>query len=364
MTKKNITEVLIHTDTELLKQQGFLEQPSAHEDCMRTSGGVGSYEWWGADAALEDGSTIAVVFYTKLVPDVDKPLAPCVQVAYTTPDGRQHNYYQTFDAGEFRASKIGACDVQIGRNYFRGGLDRYEIHVESEADGYQFDLAIERTTESWRPGWDGIVTYGSDFAVLGWFVAVPRGSAEAKIDFGDIQKVLNGSAYHDHYWGNIGLPFLYNHWHWARAEIGPYTVICSHFVCSRLFDAVESGSFIIAKDGRVIASRSGGAQPEWFLRSTPHVQPKTGKLISDVIRFVLNYGDMRYELALTRDQNVLDVDLTPPDVRGIAYLEGRNIGSHRMKGSAELKIYEGDCLRETQRNNIAVWEMTSFADLE
>lgn len=364
MTKKNMTEVSLHTDTELLIQQGFLEQPSAHEDCMRTSGGVGSYEWWHADAMLEDNSTLVIVFYTKLLPDFDKPLSPCVQVTYTTPEGKQHNFYQTFGADDFRAAKIGACDVQIGKNYFRGGLDHYEIHVENEADEYRFDLAITRTTESWRPGWDGVVTYGSDYAMLGWFIAVPQGSGEAKIDFGDTQKVLNGSAYHDHNWGNIGLPFLYNHWYWARAEVGPYTVICSHFVCSQLFDAVESGSFIIAMDGRIIASRAAGASPEWFLRSTPHVQPKTGKLLSDFVRFVLDAGDMRYELALARDHNILDDDLTPPGVRGIAYLEGRNIGRHRMKGSAELKVFEKGHLKETQRNNVAIWEMMSFGNLE
>lgn len=364
MYKKNKIEVSIHTDRELLAMQGFAEQPSAHEDCMRTSGGIGSYEWWYADAALEDGSTVVAVFYTKLLPDFDKPMTPVVQATYTTPEGRQYNYYQTFAAGEFTAAKTGVCNVQIGANYFRRGAGKYEIHMESERDGYCFDLEIMRTTESWRPGWDGVVAYGSDHAILGWFVAVPQGTVEAKINFGGGKKTLKGSAYHDHNWGNIGLPLLYNHWYWARTEIGPYTLICSHIICSREFDAVESGNFVLAKDGRIVTSRTAGVSPEWFLRSTPHVQPVTGKLLSDIIRFIHDDGDMRYELILAREHNILDDDLTPRAIRGLAYAEGRNIGYHRVKGSAELKIYEKGCLKETQRNAIAVWEMMSFADPE
>ncbi len=360
-TNTETIDVTLHTDKEMLQKQGFSEKPSPHEDCMRTNGEEGTYEWWYADAALEDGSTVVAVFYTKLLPDFTKPMSPTVQITYTSPDGVQHDKYYVFDVKDFAASSTGSCNVQIGKNYFKGNLEKYDIHVESESDRFSIDLEIMRTTESWRPGWDGLNIYGSEKAILGWFIAVPQGKVKATIEYKGAKKVLNGSAYHDHNWGNIGLPLLFNHWYWARTEIGPYTVICSHIVCPKTFDFVESGSFILAENGRIITSRTAAAKKTDMLRSTPHVQPVTGKLLSDVIRFYHNDGDKSYELTLTRDHNILDTDLTPEKLRALAHKEGKDVGYHRMVGTAELKVFEKDCLLKTLTNNIAVWEMMSFA---
>lgn len=361
MNAQEKTKVYIHTDKALLQKQGFAERPGAHEDCMRTDGGMNTYEWWYADAALEDGSTVVAVFYTKLLADFDKPMSPTMQTTYTTGDGTQHDFYNTFDMKDCGFAMGGACDVRMGKNYFRGGLDKYEIHMESEKDGFCIDLAITRTTESWRPGWDGLNMYGSDDAAFGWFVAVPQGKVDATIDFKGERKTLGGSGYHDHNWGNIGLPLLCNHWYWARTEIGPYAVICSHAVAARRFDMVESGNFLLFKNGKLVTSRTAAAEEVYLLRSTPHVQPITGKLISNVLLFQHVDGDHSYELTLIRERNILDADLTPHDLRALAHTQGNDLGWHRMVGRAELKVFEKNRLVETQNNNIAVWEMMSFA---
>lgn len=359
-TQREKMKVTLHPEGAALRRQGFAEEPLPHEDGMRTSGAENTYEWWYADAALEDGSTVVVVFYTKLLPDFAKGMSPMVQVTYTSPEGKQDDRYYSFGAEEFSAPRGHGCDVRIGKNYFRGDLEDYEIHVEDEADRLCLDLSIRRITESWRPGWDGLTVYGSEDAQLGWFIAVPQGTVEAEIELGGKKKSLKGSAYHDHNWGNVGLPLLFNHWYWARTEIGPYAVICSQIVCSKAFGSVESGSFVLAKDGKIVTSRTAAADESWMLRSTPHVQPVTGKLLSNVLRFYHQDGEVRYELTLTRDHNILDSDLTPEALRGQAHKEGRDVGYHRMTGAAELKVFDRGNLVETQRNDIAVWEMMSF----
>lgn len=364
MSRENRTKVYTHTDKALLRKQGFSRRPSPHEDCMRTNGAEGTYEWWYADAALEDGSMLAVVFYTKLLPDFDKGMSPTVQVTYTAPDGRQYDFFNILEVADASYATAGACDVRIGKNYFRGGLDKYEIHVESEMEGYCIDLVMDRTADSWRPGWDGLNIYGSEASVLGWFVAVPQGTADVTIDFKGEKKTLKGSVYHDHNWGNIGLPILYNHWYWARTQIGSYTVICSHLICSKRFDKVESGNFVLFKDGGLLASRTGAAEEYHMLRSTPHVQCVTGKLLSNVLLFQHCEGRMSFELMLTRDHNILDADVTPAELRALAHSEGQDIGYHRMVGTAELKVFYNNRLKETLTNGIAVWEMMSFAASE
>ena len=36
------------------------------------------------------------------------------------------------------------------------------------------------------------------------------------------EKILQGSGYHDHNWGNKIMLQLMHHWYWGRAKIGIY----------------------------------------------------------------------------------------------------------------------------------------------
>lgn len=349
------------TDLNQLREKGFERTPALWEDGMRSSGDKGSYEWWYTDAHMEDGSTIVAIFYTKPLQEINKSLTPQVEIAYSTADGKEYNRLYTFSPEEFSASKE-KCEVKIGRNYFKGNLEEYEIHIEDDTTNDSFTLFISRQTETWRAG-DGCFYYGDTGKYLGWFVAVPQGRIKAVISLDGITKTVNGSAYHDHNWGNVAMQEIINHWYWSRAEIGPYTVINSCICCPGEYDLAEWGCSVLAKDGKIL---SDNAENQAFFRSTPHVQPVTGKLVSDVIKFVnLDADNTGYELTLTKDHNILnDEKIKNKLVRAVAMYQGKNVGYHRMTGAAELKIFEKGCLKETQRNDAAVWEMMSFADPE
>jgi len=57
------------------------------EDGMRTDGSPGTYEWWYFDAHLDDGAKLVVVFLTKEMIDLEKPLTPSIRIDLTLPDG-------------------------------------------------------------------------------------------------------------------------------------------------------------------------------------------------------------------------------------------------------------------------------------
>src|SRR5689334_21376988 len=74
------------------------------EDGRRTSGGPGTYEWWYFDAHLDDGAKVVIVFYTKPVTDVGRPLTPQVAFTLDRPDGTHLERTATLPPAAFAAA--------------------------------------------------------------------------------------------------------------------------------------------------------------------------------------------------------------------------------------------------------------------
>ncbi|MDP9300027.1 MAG: hydroxyneurosporene dehydrogenase, partial [Actinomycetota bacterium] len=98
------------------------------EDGMRTDGSPGTYEWWYFDAHLDDGATLVVVFLTKEMIDLEKPLTPSIRIDLTLPDGTSVRKLTGLAAETFSAS-TETCDVRIGDNMFAGDLHTYTIRA-------------------------------------------------------------------------------------------------------------------------------------------------------------------------------------------------------------------------------------------
>ena len=56
------------------------EEIQPWEDGRRTDGFPGDYEWWYFDANLEDGAKLVVVFQTKELAEINKPLTPTIRI--------------------------------------------------------------------------------------------------------------------------------------------------------------------------------------------------------------------------------------------------------------------------------------------
>ncbi len=93
---------------------------------------------------------------------------------------------------------------------------------------------------------------------------------------------MSGSAYHDHNWGNIGLTKLFNHWYWARAEIGPYKVVASEMIATKKHNSNSIVVLSIYKDCKTVADDGSKVK---MMKSFGKMNPKIKKDVSNNIVF-------------------------------------------------------------------------------
>src|ERR1700694_6040533 len=203
------------------------------EDGQRIGTERGRYEWWYFDAHLDDGATVVVVFYTKPNVSPNGPLAPRITINLTLPDGRQFEKFYDTTADQFTASREG-CDVRIGTNRFVGDLHRYRITAAIEEISVEIELTGE--VRAWRPK-SGHSYFGVEGRerLFAWLPAVPHGLANVRYTIGNEEHRASGSGYHDHNWGDVPMQTLMHHWYWARASVGPYTVIASYITATAAY---------------------------------------------------------------------------------------------------------------------------------
>lgn len=337
--------------------------PEEWEDGIRTGGVKGTYEWWYFDAHLDDGTTMVIIFYTKPFTAINKGLTPFITLNIDRPDGSKITRRHYGEVDEFSASETG-CDVKIGKNYFRGNLEHYEIHFEDE--DLQIDASVERTTQSWRPR-TGHFRYGDKGEYFAWMVPVPKGEAKIVYSYQGKSKTLSGSCYHDHNWGNRSMADFINHWYWARAEIGPYTIIAAELISAKEYGSGPVIVFNLSKDGKTVADEGDNVK---LLRSYGLIHEDTywGKPVSDDLKFVYESpdDDLKYEFSLHREKNLLGVGLLDAFVKGkfkrklARMLTGFAGAYYRMTGEADIKVYRKGNLEATHSSPTAVWELMYF----
>jgi Resolvase, N terminal domain len=221
------------------------------EDGQRIGTERGRYEWWYFDAHLDDGATVVVVFYTKPNVSPNRPLAPRITINLTLPDGR--DFVKFLDTGPelFNASKSG-CDVRIGTNRFVGDLDRY--HITATIEEISVDIELTGDVRAWRPK-SGHLYFGAEGQekLFAWLPAVPHGLACVRYSIGNEEHRASGSGYHDHNWGDVPMQTLMHDWYWARASVGPYTIIASYITATAAYGYETQIVYMLAKDGKIIA---------------------------------------------------------------------------------------------------------------
>lgn len=279
--------------------------PEIWESGRRTDPDQKNYEWWYFDAHLEDGSTLVVVFFPKPMVPMRMGLVPMINIEYERPDGFANKRDLKFDVDDFSASTDN-CDEKIAHNYFRGDLEHYEIHVKDEHIDETLD--VTRTTESWRAE-TGHQFFGKERDIYGaWLVPVPQGKVKVRIIYDDNEEELGGSCYHDHNWGNVNMMDVRNHWYWARAELGPYTVVIADMVADEKYGYTTTFNFFLARDGNTVADDRDRLEG---YRSSPILQDEFGKPMSDNLMYF--YGkpedDICYVLSLRKERNISALDL-------------------------------------------------------
>ena len=219
----NLREKMEADAAESLKRAGLKAgEVEPWEDGWRTKDEPDTFEWWYFDAEFDGGGKAVVVFSTSPQTHPKGPLRPSMLVIMESAEGKKVRLTPGFEAGELSAAAEG-CDVRIGENRVKGGLDRYELHAEVES--YAADLVFTREVPSWRPG-SGISYSGHDKSkYFGWVVPIPYGTVEGTVLFEGKERQVKGACYHDHNWGNVSPGNAIDHWYWGRAHLGDFTLI-------------------------------------------------------------------------------------------------------------------------------------------
>ena len=360
---QSITEKLAKVSPDF-KKYGLREGniPEKWEDGIRTKGEKGTYEWWYFDSHLEDGSTIVIIFYTKPFVKVNSKLTPYITISINRPDGTAFKK-AIFDKPENFTASTDSCNVQIGKNYFRGNLKNYEIHYQDQE--LNITATFERTTESWRSQ-TGHMVFGTDqHDYFAWVVPVPQGKTEINYTYKGDKVSLKGSCYHDHNWGNQSMTKLFNHWYWSRAEIGPYNVIASEMISETQFNKDNIVVFNVSKGGKTLADDGSAVT---MYQTYGKIHPKLNKDVSDDIVFIYDSpnDEYRYEYYLYKKENIAEVDLLSSAIpskfklRLAKMLTSFDGAYFRMTGDAEIRVFKNNQLIETHRSHTAVWELMYF----
>lgn len=313
------------------------------EDGQRIGTERGRYEWWYFDAHLDDGATVVVVFYTKPNVSPNSPLAPRITINLTLPDGR--DFVEFLDTGPelFNASKSG-CEVRIGANRFVGDLNRY--HIAATIEEISVDIELTGDVRAWRPK-SGHLYFGAEGQekLFAWLPAVPHGLASVRYSIGNEEHRASGSGYHDHNWGDVPMQTLMHDWYWARASVGPYTIIASYITATAVYGYDTQIVYMLAKDGKIIADDDAKVS---FETDRVAIDGKTGKPVADVTRYTYRDVDTRYVATFEREKTILQAILTdraPLLKRIIARLIGFDGAYHRFTGAVTIEKFEGACAR-------------------
>ncbi|MFT3757198.1 MAG: lipocalin-like domain-containing protein [Pseudoxanthomonas sp.] len=327
------------------------------EDGLRLDTGKGNYEWWYFDAHLENGATLVVVFYTKYANESNGPLAPMLTINLTTPDGRVFDKKLTVDPAEFSAAK-DHCDVRIGDNRFSGDLHRYRIEASIDEVSVEVDLIGE--IAAWRSHTGHTYfEHGDDRKLFAWLPSVPQGRVEISYQIGGERVTSAGTGYHDHNWGDAPMIELMHDWYWARAQVGPFTVIAAYITGEEKYGYQPHIAFFLAKDGKLVADDESKVRFETESVSTDE---ETGKPVADITRYTYDDGTKKYVISFERENTILRerfIEQLPLLKRVAARIVGFDGAYLRLTGKATIEEIESGQTIERHEDK-AIWELMYF----
>ncbi len=238
-------------------------RPALWEDDIHTTLDPGQYEWWYIDAHLDDGTVVVIAFYSRSMVGINSPAIPFVSVGITNPDGRRHGMVAQIRVEDFRASR-DRFDVTIGKFRIMCDLKNYRILVNMKS--FHCDLALAGKVSSWRPATGYGFYEKSKEKYFSWLAAVRYGRITGTMELKGTKRMVQGSGYHDHNWGNVELNKILNDWWWTRAQFGDYTVITSEMTTTERYGYKKVPVFMLARGDKILLedsrkmtlARSGG----------------------------------------------------------------------------------------------------------
>jgi hypothetical protein len=188
---------------------------------------------------------------------------------------------------------------------------------------------------------------------------VPHGQASIRYRIGNEEHRASGSGYHDHNWGDVPMQTLMHNWYWARASVGPYTVIASYITATAAYGYETQIVYMLAKDSKIIADDEAKVSFEADRIAT---DSKTGKPVADATRYTYRDADTGYVVSFERQKTILQAILTDRATllkRIIARLIGFDGAYHRFTGKVTVEKFERG-VRVERFDDHAIWELMYF----
>jgi hypothetical protein len=181
----------------------------------------------------------------------------------------------------------------------------------------------------------------------------------ARYSVDGVVHTAGGIGYHDHNWGNVGLPSIVHDWYWARGKAGPYSVIASLITAHEKFDYEQLPIFMLARDGAVAADDSRAVR---FEAEDVHTDDLTGKPVANVTRYTYDAGDDRYVVTFSREKDLSRsrmIEGIQGPKRLLATLARFDGAYLRFTGQVRVEQYRHGALVEDFSDD-AIWELMYF----
>jgi hypothetical protein len=239
----------------------------------------------------------------------------------------------------FEASKSG-CDVRIGGNRFVGDLHHYRITATIEE--VSVDVELTGKVRAWRPK-TGHLYFGVERQekLFAWLPSVPNGLASVRYRIGNEEHRASGSGYHDHNWGDVPMQTLMHDWYWARASVGPHTIITSHIAAAPAYGYETQTVYVLARDGKIIAEDYAKVT---FETDCVVIDGKTGKPVANLTRYTYRDANTCDVVSFERETTIVQAilaDRAPFPKRIIARLISFDGAYHRFARKVAAKRLEG-----------------------
>ena len=159
----------------------------------------------------------------------------------------------------------------------------------------------------WRPE-TGHAFFGvQEEHYIGWLPVVSRGAVDAVLTVDGRTERRCGTGYHDHNWGNIAPRKVLDHWYWARARVGDYTVVTLMFASHHKYDNAPLPAVMVAKDGAILASAVGAERVD-FSSSNVVNHAETGVPVARRLEYEIAHGDSKFRVKFDHRRDVFMLD--------------------------------------------------------
>jgi hypothetical protein len=311
-------------------------------------------EWWYFDLVTGDGNIVRGQLF--IGGDTSKPkrVITGVRASYVGTDGTEIRIERRFPFSSFKAS-TEICDVQVGKNFLRGNLSHYEVHIEDEETvlDLQLDSAIKGITAH--------ACFGDESRYMYWVVPQPRCQAKGTFSTKGQTHAIEGVGYRDHNWSNISFLDLLSHWDWGVIYDSAFTMIFSVVQTTKRMGGAEMKSIQVYDSEKLIYLTT--AKDKWSLAKTDiRPDPITGVGVPHKNTIRIDDKGLSLEINLELQRTFQRIDLLAdfnPLVRfAIRTFKARptitslfSVGSGKLSYSGEQKTMSCRAVHELVKNH-------------